>query len=479
MSTVVILSIGVAVAVVWPLALRIWQRRFDPFEPIVVFALAWGVMFVVRPIAIVLRDDTNFYGVDIGPTLDKAVLLGLVGAVAFVVGYEAPFGARLTRRVPRLPAADLQPGALALAAAVGVIAMIAFVGFLLWAGGPSAIGSFLDGRSPAFNDILQGSPLYLWWLSLAVVPAALVGLAVAYLHPRPAVVLGAAALFALALIRVVPTGGRGYLLMLVGSALVFIYLHHGRRPGLVAVVVGLAVALVGSYTVLLFRDSETRSDVVGQLASTPTHVLSPLVTGPDAEMAPALAGALLVVPSEWSHRYGAATFGDLVARPIPRQFWDDKPQPHTIRVTEVVWPIARETGDFQPAFTPLMSFYWDFGVLGAIVGLAAYGWLARLVYRYFLGDSGNASLQLLYALSFWTLVVALRADPVVLTFHCLIMFLPLLAIIGLASRLPDDVAAGYGQTADAARNPDGTAESSVLAVASRPKSFDRETRTNE
>ena len=81
MSTVVILSIGVAIAVVLPIAWRVRQRRFDPFEPIVVFALAWGVMFVVRPIAIVVRDDTIFYGVDIGSTLDKAVLLGLVGAV--------------------------------------------------------------------------------------------------------------------------------------------------------------------------------------------------------------------------------------------------------------------------------------------------------------------------------------------------------------------------------------------------------------
>ena len=83
MSTVVLLSIGVGIVLVLPIAWRVRQRRFDPFEPVVIFALAWGVMFVVRPIAIVVRDDTNFYGVDIGSTLDTSVLLGLVGAVAF------------------------------------------------------------------------------------------------------------------------------------------------------------------------------------------------------------------------------------------------------------------------------------------------------------------------------------------------------------------------------------------------------------
>ena len=108
MSTVVILSVGVAFAVVLPVAWRVRQGRFDPFEPIVVFVLAWGVMFVVRPLAIAIRDDTNFYGVDIEPTLDEAVLLGLVGAVAFVVGYETSSGAG-SRHEPRPPRLRIAP----------------------------------------------------------------------------------------------------------------------------------------------------------------------------------------------------------------------------------------------------------------------------------------------------------------------------------------------------------------------------------
>jgi len=150
-------------------------------------------------------------------------------------------------------------------------------------------------------------------------------------------------------------------------------------------------------------------------------------------MAPALAGALLAIPSELPHRYGAATFGDVAARSIPRQLWDGKPQPHTIVVTEAVWPEAREKGNFQPAFTPLMSFYWDFGLLGAFVGLAIYGWFARLGYQYFLRESGNTMVQLVYALALWTLVVAVRADPVLLAFHSFIMFAPLLVIARVGS----------------------------------------------
>jgi len=434
-STVVLLSIGVLIALVLPVARRIAQGRFDPFEPTAIFALAWGVMFVVRPIAIVIRDDTAFYGVDIEPTLDEAVLLGLVGAVAFVIGYHAPFGARILSRIPRPPETEPTRRLLVASVVVGVLAVSTFVVYLLWAGGTSAIDIFFGGRSPELNDVLRDSPLWLWSVSLAVVPAALVALAVAVRIRRWGIALSAAALFGLALVRFVPTGSRLYLLMLVGGAITFVYLARQRRPGVVALVLLLAVALAGSYALLLFRYAENReslSSAVEALVSTPSEIFGPLVDEPDSEMAPALAGALLVIPSDLPHGYGAVILGDLATRPIPRQLWSGKPQPHIIRVTEEVWPVARETGDFQPNFTPLLGFYWDFGVIGAFLGLALYGILGRVSYEYLRRSPANWVAQLLYALALWTLVVAVRADPVFLVFHCLIMFGPviLLARVG-------------------------------------------------
>jgi hypothetical protein len=432
----VLLAIGIAIVLALPIAWRVARGRFDPFEPIVLFALAWGVMFVVRPIAIVVRDDTNFYGVDIAPTLDKAVLLGLLGAVAFIAGYELVVST-IAGRVPRAADAELSSPASWLAMIVGLLATFGLALFLWTSAGAPTLRIYFGGRSDELNGVLQDSTLYLWSLSLAVVPAALVGFAVAYTRRTPGTILAAIVTISLALIRVVPTGSRMYLLVLVGGALVFVYLHHARRPTVVAALLGLALALAASYVVLNFRYADTREigPTLKRVASTPTRVLSPLVKGPDAEMAPALAGALLVIPSELPYRYGAATFGDLVSRPIPRQLWEGKPKPHTIVVTEAVWPVARETGDFQPTSTPLLSFYWDFGLLGAFLGLALYGVLARALYEYLLAAPGSARAQLVYALGVWTLVIALRVDPVLLVIHSVIMFVPLIVILSLAPRL--------------------------------------------
>ena len=436
MTTVVILSVGVAIAVGLPIAWRVRHRRFDPFEPIVVFALAWGVMFVVRPIAIVVRDDTNFYGVDIGPTLDDAVLLGLIGAVAFAAGYWLRFGKRLAARLPAAPAAPPSSSAALLwSTVVASIGLVALALVILPAGGMDALETFLGGRSEALNEIIDESTIYLWYGSLVVVPAALVSAAVA-LRART-VWSGALALVlgTIALVRVVPTGNRVFLVVLVGGFVVFAFISMARRPGIVAICLGLAVTLVASRAVLELRDPETRRDlptVLRAVVSTPRLAFSPLYKGADAEMAPALAGALTAIPDPLGHRFGGATFGDLVVRPVPRELWAEKPLPHVTEVTREVWPVAVETGNFNPAFTPVLSFYWDFGAFGVFAGMCLLGVVARSIWEYFLRFRSNFLAQLLFATALCYLVVVLRHDLVLTTVWAVIVFMPIVAIVRLA-----------------------------------------------
>lgn len=434
MSTVVILSVGVAIAVVLPVAWRVRQGRFDPFEPIVVFALAWGVMFVVRPLAIAIRDDTIFYGVDIEPTLDKAVLLGLVGAVAFVVGYETSIGRRLAARAATPAPAVRSDAALVGALVVAGVGLIAFV-LVLLPGGFDAVGTFFDGRSSELNELIDGSSSYLWYGSLVVVPAALIGVSVALSDRRAWVVGVAALLVGLALARTVPTGNRVFLIVLVGGIVVFAYLRLQRRPGTAALCGGLLLALLVSSAALTFRYPETRDSlgsVLRNLVSTPTAALEPLYEGPDAEMAPALAGALIVVPERLPYRFGGATIGDLVIRPIPRQLWAEKPVTPGQEVAAKVWPGAVEEGAFDPAFTPMLTFFWDFAVFGVVVGMAAIGALARFLREYLAAHERAFGAQLLFAAGVWFLVVALRHDTTLVTVWGAILFGPLLAVLRAA-----------------------------------------------
>jgi hypothetical protein len=458
MTTVVILSIGVAIAVALPIAWRVRQRRFDPFEPIVVFALAWGVMFVVRPIAIVIRDDTNFYGVDIGSTLDEAVLLGLVGAVAFALGYWLSLGTRLAARLPAVAQGTPSPAALVWSVVVACVGLALLALVIVPGEGLDGLETFLGGRSEALNEIIDNSSSYLWYGSLVVVPAALVSSALALETRSSSAIALALTLGVIAMLRVVPTGNRAFLVVLVGGVVVFAFLRAARRPGIVAMCVGIVVALVASRAVLEVRDPETRRDVptvLRAIVTTPRTAFSPLYRGPDAEMAPALAGALTAIPDPLGYRLGGATFGDVVLRPVPRELWDEKPRPHITVVTEEVWPVAVETGGFNPAFTPLLAFYWDFWLLGVFAGMALLGVLARAGWEYFLRFASSFSGQLLFATALCYLVVVLRHDHVLTSVWALIQFVPLIAILRLstactASALPSQPRGGLrgGRSAD-------------------------------
>jgi hypothetical protein len=432
-----ILVAGVGVVLTLALALRPLQRRFDPFDPIVIFSLAWGVMFVVRPAAILIRGDTDFYGVDIGSTLDRAVLLGLLGAVGFIVGYHLRVGRRLARAAPGPPGTYASSTAVAAAFVVSALGMLALGLLLLPHGGLHALDTFVSGRSFAFDKILAQSTSYLWWSSLLVVPAGLAGLAIALVDPKPLTIVSASVLLALALFRTIPIGNRIFLLTFVGGVIVFVYLRVDRRPGLVALVVGLGLALVVSYAIVNFRYPDTRRSLSGTLhgvVSTPSRVFAPLTKGPDAEMAPALAGALRVIPGTLHYRYGDATFGDLVRRPIPRQWWPDKPQPPGRQVVALVWPRALAEGSFDPAFTPLLYFFWDFGLVGVFVGMALYGVSMRLLFEYLLLHRRNVVAQLLFASGLWYLVVALRHDPAGVFVQAVVLFVPLIAIFAIPRR---------------------------------------------
>jgi oligosaccharide repeat unit polymerase len=436
MTIEAVLTTGVGLVLLIPIASRARRRRFDPFEPIVIFALAWGVMFVVRPAAILIRGDTNFYGVDIRSKLGLAIFLGLVAAVAFLVGYELPLGRHAALRLPSPPERFSTPTATAGAYVVAGVGVLALALFLPTSAGVAALKPLLHGRGSQLDQVIQNHTTYLWWASLFVVPAALVAVALAVADRRPATMVAGLVLTALALLRTIPIGNRIYLLTFAGGVITFLYVRRGRRPRVVTLAVGLLLALTVSHILLAFRTSETRSQAtdLGSVVTAPQEIFTPLTQGADAEMAPALAGALLAVPSRLHYRYGGATFGDLIRRPIPRQLWHDKPQTPTEQVVQTVWPVAVRTGAFNPALTPVFFFFWDFSVFGVLVGMAAYGFGARVLYEHFLLHRTNLVSQLGFSAGLWFLVVALRHDQVGVFIEALSLFVPMVIVFGFAAR---------------------------------------------
>jgi hypothetical protein len=447
-SSASIFVVGLGIVLVLPLVIRGLRRTFDPFEPIVVFALAYGVMFVARPASMLAHGDLSYYGVDIRRTLPLALLLALAGGVAFVCGYELRAGYALGRALPQPREITARAGIVGSAIMIAS-ALVALLVIVWPVGGYRRFTILLDGQTWEVGQLLSARGSYPLMAAMLVVPAAILLLALGLRERRRGLLAAAALTFAFALGVMVPLGSRTFLLPLVGGAVTLAYVRRGARPRGVTVVALAILAFIASYAAITVREPGKRAQLdvyVQRFVQRPWVAFSPVTKGEDANMAPVLAGALRVVPSDLGYRFGGATLGDLVLRPIPRSVWPGKPKPSRLRVVRAVWPSLAEDG-FQPEFSPLLVFYWDFGIAGVFAGMAFFGIACRALYEWFLRHRANFAAQMIFAISLWLVPAGARNDPVETIVFACVLVLPLIVLercSGLRRPVPAPVGAEAG-----------------------------------
>jgi hypothetical protein len=410
------LVVTIGAVLIAPIVARVLQRRFDPFEPFVLFAVTYAVMFVARPTSMIVSGDLAYDGpresTDVSATFPKMLALALLGAVAFVAAYETSLGRRLGNR--RSSLGDLTARrVLQFAAMTGIAGVLSFAGFLIFSSGLSSVSLIFRGRTTTLSHDVQSSTFYLWYSFFLLVPATLVVLAIGLERRRKLLLVAGLALGALFLLRTVPLGARIAILPLLGGAFVFHYVRRGSRPSALVLVAIAAIALVGSSFLSDLRGRGTRGESVAQTivrSTRPARIASPFLSGPDSEMAPVLAAALVQIPRKLGYTYGRTIFGDLVARPIPRALWSDKPEPPRDKLIASLWP--SEKGAINPEFSVLLYFFWDFGFPGVLVGMFLFGVAARSLYAYFMANRRSPPVQILYSLALWFVVIGLRNSPV-------------------------------------------------------------------
>src|SRR4051794_29653238 len=152
-SALLVVATGLVLAL--PVLWRAITGELDIFEPLVIFSLAFGAMFVARPAAM-LSEQVHFYvlvGVpgDITATFRDMQVLGLAGAAAFGVGYMSSFGPRLAKRTRGPVRAD--------PAALGNWGLLVFLvgasATVLFAQATGGFSALFAGRSSAYYQSLE------------------------------------------------------------------------------------------------------------------------------------------------------------------------------------------------------------------------------------------------------------------------------------------------------------------------------------
>lgn len=441
MTTAVQVGLVVAIAVVLgaAIAVRVLRRQFDIFEPITLFVLAYGVMFVARPAAMLIGHHLAYDGpngsTDVSHTFLKMLVLALLGAVGFVAAYETGVGRRLASRWRGL--GDLATKRMMIAAvAIGAAGVASFVTFLISSSGSSGLSLIFRGRTAEFWREVRGTTFYVYDAVFLLVPATLVLFALGLERRRKPLLIAAVAFGGIYLLWTVPLGDRIALLPFLGGGFVFWYLKRGARPSAVTLVSLAIVALFASAFLSDLRGRSTRHENVAQTiirAIDPSRVAAPLYSGPDSEMAPAFAAALTQIPSKLHYTYGLTILGNLVSRPIPRALWSSKPELPRDRLDAALWPVATRRGGINPEFSVLLYLFWDFGFTGVIVGMSVFGIGARCLYEYLRVHADSLAVQVVYALALWFVVIGLRNDPVDTFIQFAFVVLPVWLVVRMPS----------------------------------------------
>jgi hypothetical protein len=440
-SVDVLLVAAIGVTILVPLILRVARGQFDPFEPYVLFVLAYGVMFVVRPTAMLATDSLVYVGpvrdLDVSHTFTEMLVVALLGAVAFVVGYTVPVGRKLAQRGDPHPENIDTRRLLILAGLLAGVGLAAFLAVVASVDGFRTLaGIFRAGKSADLGEAVE-TYRYAWMSYFFLIPAALIFLVIALRSRSRRLMAIFALLAALVLLRLVPLGERVALLPFLGGIFALVYVSRQARPSLRMLAAVAAIALVASAFLSDLRARETRHETVAETvarASSPSRLANSILKGPDSEMAATLAAALSVIPERLPHAYGTTIFRDLVVRPVPRPLWKSKPETPRNELKSVLWPTEYEEGTINPEFSALLYWYWDFGLIGVMLGLAAYGMGARYLYEYYLRRPEHVDVQVLYSLSLWFLVIALRDSPVDTVLRAAFIVAPVWILFRLSAR---------------------------------------------
>ena len=417
-TTSACLIAAIGLVAVGPMLFRIAQGRFDPFEPVFVFALAWAGMFVVRPIAMLANNEFSYIwakGIAMRPYFDKMLLFALLGGLGWVVGYALPAGKRLARKAPAPPEGARVSTVVVIACALALLS-IALFGIFVAQGGSHALQIIFGGRSEAQNALLGRANKYLILGPVMLVGATVITYAIGLSKGRPGIVALSFGFLALTWLVWNTTGSRVVLFPMFAALLIIYYMHRDRRPGALTLIALLSVALFASAVIGFHRTAKNREtqSYVGAAAEVATHpdkIAYPLVKGADDAMAPGMVATISVVPRDKPYDYGWGVLRDALVRPIPRSMWAGKPLAPRQDTIKVMNPQDFWNKNANPEMSSLLIPYLSWGMFGAL-WLVVYGIAARTVWEWFKLHRRNVAAQMIYALTLPLFLSVLRDSPV-------------------------------------------------------------------
>lgn len=385
------LLLALALLLLLPPVVAVVRGSFNPLEPLYFCLLAYGFLYVAKPAARLIRGDEFTYGEE---NFHWAVLVSIVGLVAFYIGYFCPLAPWVASYVPPM-SRGIHHDRLCLCAWVFILVGAAGLWtYMEHSGGWQAFWSRPHGYGGKVGGmtawIYQLPELMVVGFFLLLHDALRIGIRNPYQMARVAVAsLGGVGVYAILWSR------RTFLVWELITVFLMINLRRRRIPSTASflilgcallVVMGLALAYRPHLHLLANKDDFASVD--------PLKVTEDAFSNAGDEFDSFLA-IVSLYPEPIDFDY-FALYGRLTVHWIPRLVWPDKP---AVFVTS--WDRFLDASGIGGGSSEsiLGDLYIQMGVFGVIGGMLVSGALWRFFYAYLLNAPTSGIMQVFYAVA--------------------------------------------------------------------------------
>jgi len=473
LATLVVLALAdVAEAWLWitltaaaTLPVVVWYAgRGRLFEPLPVLAAACALLFLIRPVQLLLewRDlYSHFFGVDpirrivlletqevaayvtdrlelpLGVAMARATAVCAVFTVALLAGYKLGVGRWIGRRLERIGTGGAPRNPLAAIVASLAIGLAAEVVIIARAGGPVASLESANKQN-ALSDSFS-----LYFLAGFALAALVVW--VAWRAPRTRVEWAALIVTVVAVCGFSVLAGsraRVFVTLLVLGLIVH-YLHRRWRARELVLAAVLMLAFASTFGV--FRQVADSSSIGRALELGSEHVLDQRVILNDITSFDHILYATTIYGESRPHEHGQFLL-DGARSYVPSAIDANKPEGGDVVFRKAVW--GDQFGAGRPP-TAAGDLYIDFGLPGVAAGALLIGIAARSL----VGLLAEPGAGRRYRVALYAVLLVLLYEFVVGTFSiavglALTLLLPFLVAIHGFGRLPSPAGSAFGRAAE-------------------------------
>jgi oligosaccharide repeat unit polymerase len=373
------------------------NRPFDLFEPLHFMLFLFFMVFVARPLQILLRSDARVYGMPDDPLLIQTALgFGALGLVSFFAGYASRAGPMVARAFPSFGWPWQHPRVVWVSMILLTVGFAGYAIAIVRTGGVGAFLGTLQGRS-----LLEQSGSWVFASTVVLIHSATIILG-SYVFKTGRLKLFFMVSLLLSAGMSVLLGGRSTVMIyLLSLVVIFYYLRYDtvKRSFRSIVIIGLFVIASVVFVVSL-GSARTSLERSGEIVLSTGSVIRQVVDQFISEFGQFDWMVIVedLVPKTLPYQKGV-TFLHLFTQAIPRAIWPAKPDPIEYTITWLVHGVRSGS-----PFTIIGELFLNFKIPGIVVGMLIFGILARALYSYLGRHRDDPGVVLLYGYTYANLL---------------------------------------------------------------------------